>query len=408
MNCTAFYTDEYILLQCTGKQITAHNKKQVHYVFVLDSSGSMEEDNKFSNCVASIAAAFNYIRPDDNITIITFNHAIRVIVKNQKATDTMKARIMEKLYAEHPEGKTNISDTIEYVGTILSDSDDERQCLIFLTDGYPTSGERSYDALASVFDGLMSLSPSLTVSAIGYGTDHNAHFLKYIAQEGGGTYSIVENLMSVASVFGYIIASATSIVATNVRISSSWLIPLTAYPLIKRGKVNVGNIAAEQTVLILYRRIPVKVPQLTIRGALEEDDSSLKDILTLERMSYVSSDYAAMEYTINVELMRNTIYNFMRNISDGEIRGASLVNKRDELLRTLSNMPPGYDVNVFIDEVKNIHPLKCGATYTQRSLCIGLNKGVRIMDGSAVIQSPTPTQRTVVESILMSVQTDKV
>jgi hypothetical protein len=406
MNYSAFYTDEHVLLRLVGQPLETGNKKPIHYLFVLDSSGSMEEESKFSNCVGSIAAAFNYIRDTDTITIITFNHAIKVIVKHQSATDGVKKRTLEKLHTERPEGKTNISDTMEYVGAILDEtaSPDERHSLIFLTDGYPTSGERSYDSLATIFDGLVASWPTLTVSAIGYGTDHNAHFLKYIAQEGGGTYSIVENLMNVASVFGYIIASTASIVATGTRISCTGLVPLTAYPTIKRGKVEVGNVAAEQEVLVLYRRIPSAVPQLTIRACVDED-IPLKHVLTFETMT--CADEAARE-RVAVELMRNNIYNFMRNISNGEVRGAQINSRRQEFLDALSKMPPSYDVSVFIDEVKNIHPLKCNMAYTQRSLCIGLNKGIRIMDGSAVIQSPTPTQRTVVDSILMSVQTNKV
>jgi hypothetical protein len=91
------------------------------------------------------------------------------------------------------------------------------------------------------------------------------------------------------------------------------------------------------------------------------------------------------------------------NIGLGEIRGAGIQIKKDNIMERLDTRPACEDVAVFRQEMAGVHPLvKDRGLFVQKSMCIGLNRGVRIIDGSAIIQSPTPMQESIVNHITLA------
>ena len=405
METSAVHTSDHVILTIKGTGAITPRRKPMHFIFVLDVSGSMEDEYKLSNSIRSIEASLQFINEYDYITIIAFNHHIKVIAKKIPATERNKEKITNKLIILVAEGSTSISAVIEYIGDLITgdaggaEGADMNHGIIFLTDGHPTDGELDYDSLAALYDEFLSKAININVSAIGYGTDHNAHFLKYMAQEGGGTYSIVNNILNVASVFGYVIASLISVTCWDVAVIPSGLVPMTAYNIKNNKEIALGNIASEQAVRILFRKCIVgeKMPAIVVKW---RDVDGIIDEAPVNITSAGKDDIEM----IHLEKVRYDIYKLMKNMSLGEIRGADIHMKKDSILKKLSELPSdNYDVKLFKGEVEAIHPLALNRElYTQKSMCIGHNKGVTIIDGSAVIQSPTPLQEYIVNSVVKS------
>jgi hypothetical protein len=71
-------------------------------------------------------------------------------------------------------------------------------------------GVKEPDQIVAMTKKLLEDYHGTSLSCIGYGTDHNAELLQSMATEGGGSYSIVNTLEDVATVFGNVLGGLIS------------------------------------------------------------------------------------------------------------------------------------------------------------------------------------------------------
>ena len=94
-------------LKITGNKVTQRNP--AHTIILLDTSGSMNEDNKLNIVKKSLYFLLRFFQSTDSLSLITFNETSNIIIENKNATSenlNIFHYIIDRLNAN---GGTNLS-----------------------------------------------------------------------------------------------------------------------------------------------------------------------------------------------------------------------------------------------------------------------------------------------------------
>ena len=178
-------------------------RQPVHMILLVDSSGSMEENNKMSSVKRSIQLLQVLLCSNDRLSVVSFADDSKVIVSRASATPEERAAIQYRVDSISPNGSTNLSAGLLEVRSLVEGLDSGRkQGVLILTDGHANAGVMTAKGLVEIVSRIQTESPGLSVTTVAYGDDHNTEVLTEIAKAGGGAYNLVRNLEDVATVFG--------------------------------------------------------------------------------------------------------------------------------------------------------------------------------------------------------------
>lgn len=247
---------------------TRTERQPIHLLFVLDTSGSMEENDKLIHVKRSISFLLPYLTSADQLSLVTFSGQATTHLTCTPVTPENKCAIEYKIAQIEPQESTNLAGGLLAVTPILqtaaaaaAEQPSRKQGVIVLTDGYVNDGIRDEPTLLELVKSRLQMFPGLSISCIAYGQQHNADLLSKIAIEGGGSYNIVQNLEDVASVFGEILGGLLSISAQMVTVTlppgttSDAPFPKETMP---DGStvIRIGDMYAESEQVILFESVP--------------------------------------------------------------------------------------------------------------------------------------------------------
>jgi uncharacterized protein YegL len=418
MNATANRYKNKILVTLKAPQAT--KRPQLHFLFVLDTSGSMNVQRKLGNCVKSIKYALDYVQPTDYVSLITFSDKAHVVVRALAGTEENKAAIVKTLSELKADCGTNLYDALNCIQETLSYADHIstlKHGIILLTDGYPTMGDVHTDALQEVMDTIICDFPSASISTVGYGLEHNECLLQYIAQEGNGCYSVVDSLLSVAGVYGYIIGSLISCAASGLSLEVEGAEPQTAYKVSRSSAgtdtqtaykvsrssagadtqlpshiaaVAIGDICAGQTLRILLNREADSPLKLVLKGY--DNDAGENICMSVEVMAdeVVTED---VKRQIQVEEFRYRTYSILTSSTDTSKRRMALLAEINAFCEEDAAAAADPIILMLLDELQRFCSGIKNVSLSQNSMCVGFNRGMRLVDGSLHMDVATPVQR---------------
>ena len=112
------------------------------FVIVLDTSGSMNEENRFENAKKALTSFTKVLAPGDHISIITFDNLASLLISREVSTDIKS--VLDQIPAKpNPKGDTAIGLALEMTLQELErPRANQSQFVFFLTDGTddPPSG----------------------------------------------------------------------------------------------------------------------------------------------------------------------------------------------------------------------------------------------------------------------------
>ena len=290
MDCSSFFTqiqDDATLSRNGGiilKGQTRNTRQPVHMMLVVDTSGSMESEDKLSSVKRSIQLMLELLSAEDRLSLVTFSDDSKTFLNRAIPTAEERQAIQYRVNNLHADGSTNMSaGLLEARGLVEPPSSGRKQGLILLTDGHANIGVHSEQGLIEILQRIQSESSGLSLTTVAYGVDHNAEMLTNMAKAGGGAYNVVTNLEDVATVFGDILGGLVSVSAQKVEVQlPPGAVASTSY----RTEVDpagittvyVGDLYADGEVTILFKSSPSQGP-IRVKGT---DMTTLNpiDILT--------------------------------------------------------------------------------------------------------------------------------
>jgi len=189
-------------------------------LYVLDVSGSMEvsmtnprwinkgavaapagEDSRFDAAVRELLRATRSLRRDARYAVILYaSHVTALHDELVEATPENHAELRERLRREGPGGSTNIYEALDYALRVAQVHPDQPRAasavdaIYLISDGSPTNaqGEREDPQRTLVAVRSWNAHQRVQIFTIGIGKQHNAGFLRALAEENGGDYWAVK------------------------------------------------------------------------------------------------------------------------------------------------------------------------------------------------------------------------
>ena len=183
--------DGYFLLLLSPKDNIAERELvNKDIVFVLDTSGSMNEEGKMEKARAALLFGVRTLRDGDRFNIINFAGEEHLMETGLIAADAAGKRrgedFVNKLTAT---GGTNINDSL--VAALKQFGVSPRpQMLVFMTDGLPTVGEQNIERIVANVN--KAKAADIRLFAFGVGYDVNTQLLDKLAAENSGAADYIE------------------------------------------------------------------------------------------------------------------------------------------------------------------------------------------------------------------------
>jgi len=310
MNTSSFYTqiqDDASIPRDGGiilKGQTRNTRQPVHMMLLVDTSGSMEMEQKLPSVKKSIQLLLELLSPEDRLSLVTFADDSKTFLNRATPTPEEREAMLYRIQNLRADGSTNMSaGLLEVRGLVEPPSSGRKQGLILLTDGHANIGVHSEEGLLEILRRIQSESPGLSLTTVAYGTDHNSEILTNMAKAGGGAYNVVTNLEDVATVFGDILGGLISVSAQKVEIQlPPGAVPMTSYRTETDSagmtSVYIGDLYADAEVSVLFKSSPSQGP-IRIKGTdmttLDIIDTVIQPVL-LQNISDIPVSLIMAEY----------------------------------------------------------------------------------------------------------------
>jgi Ca-activated chloride channel family protein len=252
-----------------GFDIPHAERPRANLVFLIDTSGSMNEPNKLPLLISSFHLLVDQLRADDRVAIVAYAGSAGVVLEPTAGSE--KPKILAALDKLHAGGSTAGGEGIRLayqlaeanfvkggVNRVLLATDGDFN--VGITDSGTLEGFVKHERDSGVY-----------LSCLGFGNDnYNDEMMQKIAQAGNGNAAFIDTLNEAHKVFVDQISGTLFTIANDVKIQIEFNPARVAeYRLIgyetrllnrtdfNNDKVDAGDIGSGTTVTALYEVTPV-------------------------------------------------------------------------------------------------------------------------------------------------------
>ena len=256
-----------------GYTIQQATRPRANLVFLIDTSGSMSEENKLPLVQKSLSMLLDRLDPRDSVAIVTYAGTAGTALEPTPASQKAKIRaVIDNLGAG---GSTAGAEGIRQAYALAEQNLDPKGVnrVILATDGDFNVGITNQDELKGYIERERGKGVFLSVLGFGMG-NYNDALMQALAQNGNGTAAYID---TVAEARKTLVDEATSTlfpIAKDVKIQVEFN-PATVseYRLVgyetrmlnrddfDNDKVDAGDVGSGQTVTALYEIVPVGGPR---------------------------------------------------------------------------------------------------------------------------------------------------
>lgn len=257
--------------------ITLDDRPPLNLALVLDKSGSMADAGKIRYVIQAAHMLVNRLGPEDVLSIVTYDHRVRVAVSSRKVRDREKFhRAIDRLY---PDGRTYLSGGLEegYRQVKRNRRKGYVNRVVLLSDGLTNVGITSTMELSRRTGSMYE--NGISVSTFGMGLEFDEDLLSSMAYNGGGNYhyiaqpdDILASLDREFHMASHTVASAIQIIIRPSRGCRFDSAPGHRWHMEKGAAViGLGDLSAGETRTLVAR---INVPTETI-GDMDVADVSI-------------------------------------------------------------------------------------------------------------------------------------
>jgi Ca-activated chloride channel homolog len=176
---------------------------------ILDHSGSMSGE-PLETVKQAAQSLVDRLQTSDRLAVVVFDHAAKVLVASQPATDTTK--IKAQIGRLEPQGGTAIDQGMKLGIEQLADGRQGKISQAFLlTDGENEHGDNQ----RCLQFAELAASYNITLNAFGFGYHWNQDILEQIADAGGGSLTFIERPEDAVTSFNALFTRISSVGLTN-------------------------------------------------------------------------------------------------------------------------------------------------------------------------------------------------
>jgi Ca-activated chloride channel family protein len=256
-----------------GYSVQRATRPHANLVFLIDTSGSMQEPNKLPLVKQSLEMLLDELAPTDTVSIVTYAGYAGTALEPTPASQKGKIRsVIEGLAAG---GSTAGAEGIRQAYNLAEANLDEKGVnrVILATDGDFNVGITNQDELKGYIERERGKGVFLSVLGFGMG-NYNDALMQTLAQNGNGTAAYIDTINEARKTLVEEASSTLFPIAKDVKIQVEFN-PATVseYRLIgyetrmlnrddfNNDKVDAGDVGSGQSVTALYEVVPVGGPR---------------------------------------------------------------------------------------------------------------------------------------------------
>ena len=263
--------DNYLLrIGLQAKKIDLTKAPPSNIVFLIDTSGSMDEPNKMPLLKASFKLLLDNLRPEDRIAIVVYASQTGIALPSTPAKEKEKiSKVIDDLVASgSTAGGAGLQTAYEVAEKNFLPKGNNR--IILATDGDFNVGISSRDELQRLVEEKRN--NGIYISVLGYGMgNYRDDMAETIANKGNGNYAYIDNFTEAKKVLVNEFGGTLYTVAKDVKLQLEFNPQyVKEYRLVgyenralanedfEDDKKDAGEIGAGHTVTALYELIPIK------------------------------------------------------------------------------------------------------------------------------------------------------
>jgi Ca-activated chloride channel family protein len=275
-----------------ARDLDAADRRPADLTFVVDTSGSMQGENRLGLVKQSLGLLLGQLRDDDRVALVTYGSRGRVLL--QPTSD--RRAIQRALNALQPGGSTNAEEGLRLAYELAANQRREGAIhrVILCSDGVANVGATGPESILRRTRDFARQGVELTTVGFGMG-NYNDVLMEQLADQGNGRYAYVDDLEEARRIFVENLTGTLQTVAAEARVQVSFNPErVSRYRLVgyenrdiadqrfRDDTVDAGEIGAGHTVTALY--------EIKLRRAPRKNDS----IATLH-LRYGSVDQGEMK-----------------------------------------------------------------------------------------------------------------
>ncbi|MDH5509853.1 MAG: von Willebrand factor type A domain-containing protein [Nitrospinota bacterium] len=248
-----------------GKVVDPKNRKPANLVFVVDTSGSMETENRLGLVKKGLGHLVDQLRGDDTVGIVAYGNNAYEVLKPTSGRD--KSVIFRALNDLRSTGSTNAQAGI-HMGYSMAFSAMKKggiNRVILCSDGVANNGiATGGDAIFKTVKDKADT--GITISTIGFGMgNYNDTLMESLADQGDGNYFYVDREEEARRVFVENLTGMLQVIAKDVKIQVEFdKEKVSRYRLLgyenralekedfANDKIDAGEIGAGHSVTAIY------------------------------------------------------------------------------------------------------------------------------------------------------------
>lgn len=175
-----------------GKEIAASERKAVNLTFVVDTSGSMKENNRLELVKHALRLLTTQLDANDSIAIIAFSNEARMVLPMTSMAN--RGVVEAAIYGLQPEGSTNAEGGLRlgYEVATASLAPGVTHRVVLLSDGVANVGTTDQDRINAEVKRNRDLGIYLNTVGVGL-NNHNDVFLEQLADKGDGLCNYIDS-----------------------------------------------------------------------------------------------------------------------------------------------------------------------------------------------------------------------
>ncbi|MGV3708846.1 MAG: YfbK domain-containing protein [Gemmatimonas sp.] len=248
-------------------------------VFLIDVSGSMEDENKLPLVKQSLRLLVDQMREQDRVSLVVYAGAAGLVLPS--TSGAKKATIMQAIDRLEAGGSTAGGEGLTLAYRVARENfiREGNNRVILATDGDFNVGVSSDAAMERLIESKRSEGTYLTVLGFGRGNIQDAKMEK-MAKQGNGNYAYIDDIMEARKMFVQEMGGTLVTVANDVKVQVEFNPSVVrAYRLIgyenralrdedfSNDRKDAGDVGSGHSVTALYEILPVGVKSaLTVRG----------------------------------------------------------------------------------------------------------------------------------------------
>ncbi|HEX8825465.1 MAG TPA: von Willebrand factor type A domain-containing protein [Archangium sp.] len=256
---------QFVRVGVQGKVVSRSQRKPAHLVFLVDTSGSMNQQDKLPLAKEAMKVAVKNLNENDTVALVTYAGSTRDVLSPTPATDL--ERIFKAIDSLESGGGTAMGSGMEmaYRHAVKKVSGNVVSRVVVLTDGDANIGPNvSPDAMLNSIQGFVK--EGVTLSAIGFGMgNYRDDLMEKLADKGNGNCFYIDSYKEAKKVFETQLTGTLEVIAKDVKVQVEFNPKVVrSYRLVgyenrdiadkdfRDDKVDAGEIGAGHSVTALY------------------------------------------------------------------------------------------------------------------------------------------------------------